>query len=274
MKKGLKKAVVLAMAGIMTIASVMTASAETVVSGGTYQITFPDRNIFGERLQAVTHQVIVSHAPLREDLNDQYHQNDIVAEAKAGYEMKGVYFYYPESLYVPDLWSANAEGSGTWTPTEYYSENGIEYGGLVKTYTFTVNMNGQDYPDCAFYLDFNGYEDYSRCYAAFRLPVGYTGNAYFKVHDYNEHGAEIGHTLDYYFSGNGETAVPATSSPSWKQDAKGWWIENPDGTYLTNQWYQSPTSSLWYYMGADGYMLTNTTTPDGYTVNADGVWVQ
>ena len=33
-------------------------------------------------------------------------------------------------------------------------------------------------------------------------------------------------------------------------------------------------SSLWYYMGADGYMLTDTTTPDGYYVNADGVWVQ
>jgi hypothetical protein len=27
-------------------------------------------------------------------------------------------------------------------------------------------------------------------------------------------------------------------------------------------------------MGADGYMLTNTTTPDGYPVNADGVWEQ
>lgn len=64
----------------------------------------------------------------------------------------------------------------------------------------------------------------------------------------------------------------ATSSPSWKSDAKGWWIENPDGTYLTNQWYLY--NGQWYYMGADGYMLTNTTTPDGYTVNADGVWIQ
>ena len=60
----------------------------------------------------------------------------------------------------------------------------------------------------------------------------------------------------------------------WKENDKGWWLEYPDGSYLMNTWYQSPESGLWYYMGADGYMLTNTTTPDGCTVNADGVWVE
>ena len=65
-----------------------------------------------------------------------------------------------------------------------------------------------------------------------------------------------------------------TASSTWASDSKGWWIQNADGTYLTNTWYQSPDSGLWYYMGADGYMLTNTTTTYGYTVNADGVWVQ
>ena len=30
----------------------------------------------------------------------------------------------------------------------------------------------------------------------------------------------------------------------------------------------------WYYLGPDGVMLTNTTTPDGYRVGADGVWIQ
>ena len=37
-------------------------------------------------------------------------------------------------------------------------------------------------------------------------------------------------------------------------------------------WYQS--DGKWYYMGANGYMLTNTTTPDGYKVGADGAWIQ
>lgn len=98
-----------------------------------------------------------------------------------------------------------------------------------------------------------------------------------------------------------EAAVPVTQTTektaSWAQDAHGWWIQYSDGTYMVNDWYQSPASGLWYYMGADGYMLenawhqspvsglwyylgadgamlTNTITPDGYTVNADGVWVQ
>ena len=60
---------------------------------------------------------------------------------------------------------------------------------------------------------------------------------------------------------------------SWASDSNGWWIQNSDGSYLTNAWYQD-TDGKWYYMGADGYMLTNTTTPDGFYVNADGVWVQ
>ena len=77
-----------------------------------------------------------------------------------------------------------------------------------------------------------------------------------------------------YANGSTQTAQPTEKTASWASNDKGWWIQNSDGKYLTNDWYQSPTSGLWYYMGADGYMLTNTTTPDGHTVNADGVWVQ
>ena len=29
-----------------------------------------------------------------------------------------------------------------------------------------------------------------------------------------------------------------------------------------------------YYFGSDGYMLSNTTTPDGYYVGADGAWIE
>jgi len=60
----------------------------------------------------------------------------------------------------------------------------------------------------------------------------------------------------------------------WKSNSKGWWVDKKSGGYLTNAWFQSPVSGLWYYMGADGYMLTNTTTPDGYRVDAGGVWVK
>jgi len=75
------------------------------------------------------------------------------------------------------------------------------------------------------------------------------------------------------WSGPNSVGNVQTTTATWIQDEQGWRILNTDGTYLINVWYQSPASGLWYYMGADGYMLTNTTTPDGYKVNADGVWV-
>ena len=30
----------------------------------------------------------------------------------------------------------------------------------------------------------------------------------------------------------------------------------------------------WYYLDQTGALAINTTTPDGYTVNADGEWVE
>lgn len=88
--------------------------------------------------------------------------------------------------------------------------------------------------------------------------------------------ADLGEYAKYVINVNGFTTStqPTEKTASWASNDKGWWIQYSDGTYLTNGWYQSPVSGLYYYMDADGYMLTNTTTPDGYTVNADGVWIQ
>lgn len=63
----------------------------------------------------------------------------------------------------------------------------------------------------------------------------------------------------------------------WKQDATGWWYQNEDGTYPVNQWEwldgdQNGTAESYYFDG-NGYMLVNTTTPDGYQVNGNGAWI-
>ena len=58
---------------------------------------------------------------------------------------------------------------------------------------------------------------------------------------------------------------------SWKQDAKGWWYVNDDGTYPTSCWQCIDAKD--YYFGADGYLLVNCVTPDGSTVDANGAKV-
>ena len=62
----------------------------------------------------------------------------------------------------------------------------------------------------------------------------------------------------------------------WQKNDTGWWYgTNADNTtWHANgwQWIDSNNDGVaeCYYFDANGYMLANTTTPDGYTVNADG----
>ena len=57
----------------------------------------------------------------------------------------------------------------------------------------------------------------------------------------------------------------------WEPIDKGWKFKQEDGTYLTNSWKQG-IDGKWYYLNEDGWMLKDANTPDGYHVNADGVW--
>ena len=74
-------------------------------------------------------------------------------------------------------------------------------------------------------------------------------------------------------------AFPAMAG-SWKNgagdNAARWWYDNGDNTWAANGWRwidgnQDGVSEC-YYFDAEGWLLTSTTTPDGYTVNADGAW--
>lgn len=81
----------------------------------------------------------------------------------------------------------------------------------------------------------------------------------------------------------------AAFAGEWKTDANGWWYAKDDGSYIASDWLNDNgkfyyfnaegymLSDVWvgnYYVGADGAMLTNATTPDGYYVGADGMWVE
>ena len=93
-------------------------------------------------------------------------------------------------------------------------------------------------------------------------------------------------------NGTNTSVTPGTSTSQWVKDNVGWWYRYADGSYPTNGWLQ--INSIWYCFDSRGYMrtgwitagntwyycdtnsgamLTNTTTPDGYKVDASGVWV-
>lgn len=75
---------------------------------------------------------------------------------------------------------------------------------------------------------------------------------------------------------------------SWKQNERGWWYENRDGSWLKECWQM--IDSDWYFFDSEGYMktgwidwngksyfcsesgamLVSCTTPDGYSVGEDG----
>lgn len=110
-------------------------------------------------------------------------------------------------------------------------------------------------------------------------------------------------------SSTGNGTDNRSTTPTWRYDGNGWWLEYPDGSYPYNTWlkvngtwyyfnYWGYASSgweqiggRWYYFNSDCSMLTgwvnsggnwyyidsyygllfNTTTPDGYYVDDEGI---
>ena len=75
-------------------------------------------------------------------------------------------------------------------------------------------------------------------------------------------------------------AVSPAYAAGWQQNNTGWWYAtNADNTsWYSNgwQWIDGNGDGIaeCYYFDANGYMLANTTTPDGYMVDANGGWIQ
>ncbi len=82
-----------------------------------------------------------------------------------------------------------------------------------------------------------------------------------KVYAYDEIIDEGSST--YYFDTNGEMA-----KGKWILNKGKWYYCENDGKIAKSKWIAST-----YYVNEYGEMLVNTTTPDGYLVDADGKWV-
>ena len=81
------------------------------------------------------------------------------------------------------------------------------------------------------------------------------------------------------------------SAGNWVLDSKGWWYKRTDETYPKAEWLEDKGKwyffdqegymkkgwvfwkGKWYYLGENGDMLVDTTTPDGYKVDKEGVYI-
>ena len=68
----------------------------------------------------------------------------------------------------------------------------------------------------------------------------------------------------YYLNKSGSLAT------GWVKDNGSWYYLDKSGAMKTG-WFT--VSGKWYYAYSSGALAVNTTTPDGYTVNANGEWI-
>ncbi len=58
----------------------------------------------------------------------------------------------------------------------------------------------------------------------------------------------------------------------WKHEPTGWWYQNDDKSYPVSCWKEIDGKQ--YYFDEKGWLLMNTTTPDGKQVDINGALIQ
>lgn len=105
---------------------------------------------------------------------------------------------------------------------------------------------------------------------------GYPVNQWAKINNKWYHFNETGYMQTGWLNDNGTwywlNADGSMSESTWTLVNGQWYYLHVGGRMLSSQWLLS--NGQWYYLNADGSMAVSTTTPDGSTVDANGVWVQ
>ena len=227
-----------------------------------------------------------------EDQEDQggwaganYYENEAeYSSSRRSSRNDDVYYVYVDNSYTPDDYTGDCWWSGRTAHWDGQRESGEKYEIQLRrdgSEVTTVKTTGTSY-------DF-GSNTRRDGYYKFRVRI-VKGSRHGDWGDYSE---------ERYFSGSGSSSSSSSSSggpgsnivTGWNRDNRGWWYLNPNGTYLANCWQL--INGKWYCFGPDGYMrtgwinwngvyyfcgpngdmYTNCYTPDGYYVDANGVWV-
>lgn len=69
------------------------------------------------------------------------------------------------------------------------------------------------------------------------------------------------------------TSATTIKPDQWVQINGRWQYNDSLGAPIKNQWFFDRGLQKWYYLGVDGFMLTNTMV-NGYRVGGDGAWIK
>ena len=193
---------------------------------------------------------------------------------------------------IPENWSSLPEGAQPTTRIVLYTNNKnlstneryidvVHLPGNVDTSTlpaevrkYLINVDGSDagaYEGTitAGWVTENNQKKYRKSDGT------YVTNGWLNVDDesyyMDENGVMLADTITpdgVYVNANGEKT---NYMPGWYQDAGGWHYILKNGRYAGATWIQD-TDGKWYYMNIGTYMETDDITPDGYYVDANGVW--
>ena len=141
----------------------------------------------------------------------------------------------------------------------YQDENGTWFYGVgTENYTGWLELNGRTY-----FLKDDGSMAASTWVKTEKGYWYYLNASGAMMHD---GWAKINDTW-YFFKNFGGMAE------GWVKDGNTWYYLTPgSGAMVSNGW--SLINGKYYYFDASGAMLANTTTPDGYKVDASGAWVK
>ena len=146
------------------------------------------------------------------------------------------------AVYASNGWKS---ANGTWT---YLNDNGQVHKGWLQA------SNGYYYMDLSNGVMTTGWKNIDSKWYYFKSN-GIMATGWFKV------GNEWYYTLS---SGN-------LVQGSWLKSDSNYYYLRASGAMATG-WVQSGND--WYYMSPSGAMLSNTTTADGYRLDASGRWVK
>ena len=216
---------------------------------------------------------------INSDTSDAGAYNDTVTPGWQKEEDGSEKYLKPDGTYVTNGWLQLDDKK------YYMDENGVKLKDTVTPDGFYVNADGEKVSympgwykdgDNWRYIQKDGY---------------YKANSWYQDTDGKYYYFNMGAVMvvntttpdGYYvdengvWDGNASTVITEKKKlgpgvdKGWEPIDIGWKFKQEDGTYLTNAWRQD-SNGKWYYLNEDGWMLKDTNTPDGYHVDANGVW--